>query len=83
MSWRNAGSQDGYPALVFAREAAVALAEEKTPQAKPGIDMSRPSLNLTQSQSQVPVLNFPMLCVTLDKSLPSPSLCCDQFIKWR
>ena len=42
LSWRNAGSQDGYPALVFAREPAVALAEEKTLREKPGIDMSRP-----------------------------------------
>lgn len=57
--------------------------QEKTPRAKPGIDTSRPSLNLTQSQAQVPVLDFPMLCVTLDKSLPPPSLYCDQFLKWR
>lgn len=80
MSWRNAGSQmDTLPLSL--PEAAVWAGE--TPRAKPGIDTSRPSLNLTQSQAQVPVLDFPMLYVTLDKSLPPPSLYCDQFLKWR
>ena len=83
MSWGNAGNQDGYPTLVFARETAVALAEEETLWAKPGIDTARASLSLTQSQAQVPVLGLSMPRVTLDKSFPSPSVCCVQFIKWR